>query len=455
MSSMNWWCAQRRPAAHARPQSTGLLARTWLAAGVASMAVAMTWSAEAAQTHSSVGMQHQVARSTGPILGLREAAALARLDQPVLTAFEREAAASEEAAVAARTLPDPELTLGIQNYPIIRGENAWSPVDDDMTMYTIGLMREQVRRSRREAEAARIRAEALVSRRQGTAREREISRDVMIAWINAVEARAKQKLLDRLISDLGVGRQVAEAGVPTGASTPALVLQAQAEVASAKAMLEEARGEEAESRAEMARWIGAAAQRPLPDVIPNLEPPTGIHPEVVAHPHIAVAAAEQEAALRRIDVARQEGGRDISWSVMLGVRPKYGEMLSGQVSIPLRLNRRGRQDRLIAEAQARADAARLRAEDTRRELSGSYRAALADYRSAQAQLDILTREAIPSLEASFEATEARYRSGQGTLEMPLLIVRRYLETTIQSVEQQGRRARAAAEIIYLTQDVAR
>ena len=455
MSSMNWSRAERGPGAHARPQSTILIAGVWLAAGVASGAVAMTSSAEAAQTHSSTATQHQVVASGGPILGIREAAALARQDQPALTAFEREAAASEQAAVAARTLPDLELTVGIQNYPVIRGENAWSPVDDDMTMYTIGLMREQVRRSRREAEAARIRAEAVVSRRQGAAREREISRDVMIAWINAVEARAKQKLLEQLIADLGVGRQVAEAGVPTGASTPALALQAQAEVGSAKAMLEEARGQEAESRAEMARWIGVAAQRPLPGVIPNLEPPGGIHPDVFAHPHIAVAAAEQEAALRRIEVARQESGWDISWSVMLGVRPKYGEMLSGQVSIPLRLNRRDRQDRLIAEAQMRADAARLRSEDTRRELSGSYRAALADYRSAQAQLDVLTREAIPSLEASFEATEARYRSGQGTLEMPLLIVRRYLETTIQSVEQQARRARAAAELIYLTQDVAR
>ena len=454
MSSTNWWRAQRRPAAHARRYNTGLLAWTWLASGVASMVVALA-SVEAAQSYPSAGMQQQVEPSGGSLLGLKEAVTLAGRDQPALTALEREAAASEEAAVAALTLPDPELILGIQNYPIIRGENAWSPVDDDMTMYTIGLMREQVRRSRREAEAAGIRAEAVVSRRQGDAREREISRDVMIAWINAVEARAKQKLLDQLISDLDVGRQVAEAGVPTGGSTPALVLQAQAEVAAAKAMLEEARGQEAESRAELARWIGAAAQRPLPDAVPNLEPPAGTNADVVAHPHIAAAAAEQEAALRRIEVARQASGRDISWSVMLGVRPKYGEMLSAQVSIPLRLNRSGRQDRLIAESQARADAARLRAEDTRRELSGSYSAAIADYRSAQAQLDVLTREAIPSLEASFEATEARYRSGQGTLEMPLLIVRRYLETTIQSVEQQGRRARAAAEIIYLTQDVAR
>ena len=93
----------------------------------------------------------------GPLLGLDEAMALARGDQPAVSAFEREAVASEQAAVAARSLPDPQVSVGIQNFPI-RGMNAFSPTDDEMTMYTIGVMREQVRRSRREAEAARLTA---------------------------------------------------------------------------------------------------------------------------------------------------------------------------------------------------------------------------------------------------------------------------------------------------------
>ena len=63
---------------------------------------------------------------------------------------------------------------------------------------------------------------------------------------------------------------------------------------------------------------------------------------------------------------------------------------------------------------------------------------------------ILREQAIPSLEASFEAAEASYAGGQGSLELPLNIVRRYIEANIQAVEQQGRLARAAAELIYLT-----
>ena len=382
------------------------------------------------------------------ILSVKEAVAIASGDQPGVAAFEREAVASEQAAVAARSLPDPLVSVGVQNFPI-RGMNAFSPTADEMTMYTIGIMREQVRRSRREAEASRLTAEAVVSRFEGSAQERRIQRDVMIAWIEAVEASASQRLLTQIVADLRTGRQVIEAGIPTGSSTPALELQAQAEIALAESQLAEARGAEARARGELGRWIGAAAERPLPDRLPSLSPPPGVSPNVGTHPDVLAANAREQVARRQADVARSERRPNLSWSVMLGVRPSYGEMLSVQVSIPLQINRRGLQNRRIVEAQARADAARLRSEDRRRELGGEYRSALARFSSADARIAVLRDRAIPSLEASFKAAEARYAGGQGTLELPLNIVRRYVETNIQLVEQEGAKARAAAELIYL------
>lgn len=379
---------------------------------------------------------------------MEEAIVRARGDQPGVAAFEREALASEQAAIAAYSLPDPQVSVGFQNFPV-RGMNAFSPTEDEMTMYTIGVMREQVRRSRREAEAARLRAEAAVSRFEGSVQQRQIQRNVMNAWIDAVEAAQRQRLLAQVIGDLRTGRQVIEAGIPTGASTPALGLQAQAEIALSEAQLSAARGAEDRARGELARWIGAAADRPLPDQLPNLSPPPGAAADFSEHPEVLAASAQEQAQRRAAGVARAERGANISWSVMLGIRPSYGEMVSAQVSIPLQFNRRNLQDRKIAEAEARADAARLRAEDRRREIGGQYRSALARYRAAEAQVTQLRERAIPSLEAAFEAAEARYAGGQGTLELPLSIVRRYVETNIQLVEQEGERARAAADLIYL------
>ena len=66
---------------------------------------------------------------------------------------------------------------------------------------------------------------------------------------------------------------------------------------------------------------------------------------------------------------------------------------------------------------------------------------------------ILRERAIPSLEGSFKAAEARYASGQGTLDLPLNIVRRYVEANIQLIEQEAARTRAAAKLVYLSQEV--
>ena len=387
-------------------------------------------------------------KAPGPILTVQQAVALASGDQPSVAAYQSEAVASEQAAVAARSLPDPVVSVGIQNYPVT-GLNAPSPTKDEMTMYTIGVMREQVRRSQREADAERLRSEAAVSRFQGSARQRTIQRDVMQAWVDAVQARTKQRLLDRVIGDLKTGQKIMEAGVSTGASSPALALEAQAEVSLAQGELADAKGAEERARGELRRWIGAAADRPLPDYIPRMDLPAGVAPDFNTHPEVLVANAEETVARRQADVARAEKRPNISWSAMVGFRPSYGEMASVQVSIPLQVNRGNLQDRKGAEADARANAALLRAEDTKRDLAGQYSQALADYRSADARMAELSGHAIPSLEASFKSAEARYQGGQGSLDLPLTIVRRYVETNIQLVEQEGAKARAAADLIYL------
>lgn len=383
------------------------------------------------------------------VLSLPEALELSGGDQPTIAAFGREAAASEEAAVAARTLPDLQVSAGVQDLPVT-GRHAFDPVADNFTMYTLGVMREQVRRSKREAEASRLRAEALVSRAEASAQERRIRREVAMAWIDAVEAHAKQRLLERLIGDLRAGHRVMEAGIPTGSSNAALALQMEAEIAFGEAQLAEAKGAEARSRAQLGRWIGGAAQRPLPDVLPPLDVPVTARPANLArHPLIQVAEAQQQAAQRQVDVARADRKRDLTWSVTYGWRPQYGDLVSAQVTIPLQTNRAQRQNRRIGEASERAEAARLRADDARRELDGAYLAALADYRSAEAQLKLIDGEAIPSLEGSFQAAEARYSAGGATLDLPFAIVRRYVEANIQSIETQAKKARAAAELIYV------
>ena len=252
------------------------------------------------------------------------------------------------------------------------------------------------------------------------------------------------------MTDWPTGRKVMEAGVPTGGSTPALVLQADAEIAIEQSQIADAERAERHARSELARWIGPAAYRPLPDVIPDVEVPLDMMPPIDTHPEVQMALAQQQVAERQVQVAQQARKWDPTWSASVGFRPRYGEMASLTVSIPLQINQRNKQDRLVAEARLKADAAALRAEDARRELAEEYRSAIADYDGANAELTRLNKDAIPALEGAFKAAEARYEGGGGgTLELPFAIIRRYIEVHIQSVEAQARRARAAAEILHV------
>jgi outer membrane protein, heavy metal efflux system len=424
---------------------------------IRSIAAAAALMATATHADQHAMPQHGVARPVpaGLPLTLEGALALASGDQPGVEADRREAIASDEEAMAARGLPDPQLTTGIQNFPIT-GSEAFT-ANDFMTMLTVGLMREQVRRSKRDAQSAQIRAEALVSRRQADAEQRRIGRDVTLAWIDAVEATAKEQLIKRILQDLHTGHRVMEAGVQTGEAAPSLALEMDAEIGLEESLLADTKRAETHARAQLARWIGSAADRPLPETVPDILVPA--ESEALAltdHPSIQSAAAEQEAAERQVDVARESRQRDITWSVMLGFRPNFGQMATGTISIPLQTNRRNKQDRLIAAAQARADAASLRLEDARRDLEEQYRAARADYDGANAELERIDRDAIPALEAAFKTTEARYESGGGheSLDKAFEIVRRYSETMVKSTETRADRARAAATIIYVTGEAA-
>lgn len=395
----------------------------------------------------SIAANGQPTPQPDPILTLPQAVSLASGAPPSVAALESDARAGQQSAIAARSLPDPQLTAGIENFPAT-GRNGLRPAIDEMTMYTFGVIREQVRRSSREAEAQRILADALVSERKASAEELHIRREAMVAWIDAVEAREKQKLLERLIGDLRTGRKVMEAAIPTSGSTPALVLQTDAEIGVGESQLERAKSDERRARAELARWIGPdAASRPLPDTLPKIEPPQDNHGSH-GHPELLVAEAEQQVAERQVDVARQARKPDFSWSVSVGIRPNYGQMVSAGISIPLQLNRRAKQDRMVSDASERANAARLRVEDKQRELTAEYATAFADFQGAEAELSRITTGAIPQLEAAFNAAQARYAGGGGTLDQPFAIVRRYIEMNLQALEIRGRRARAVAELIH-------
>ncbi|NNC72819.1 MAG: TolC family protein, partial [Sphingomonadaceae bacterium] len=156
----------------------------------------------------------------GEPLTIDEALRLSLSDQPGLDAFGRTARAFEEAAVAAEQLPDFRLFGGVRNFPVTGGD-AFSFNAERSTARFIGIGRRQTPGARRRADAARLLAEASAAEAEAALTERQIEREVLLAWIAIVEARERQAVLQNLIDERQGRYAVAEAGIPTGRASAA------------------------------------------------------------------------------------------------------------------------------------------------------------------------------------------------------------------------------------------
>lgn len=388
-------------------------------------------------------------------LTLDEALALSLDGQPALTAYDRTATAVQEAAVAARQLPDPRLSVGIRNFPVI-GEGAFSFGSAMMTMKTIGVSRNQVRGARRTAAADRLLAQADLSLAEQQLLARRIQREVLLGWTTVLEAQLRQRVLRDLLERLEGRREAVEAAIPTGRSALADSVAIRAEAAAVAADLEGSRGAEAAGRAALMRWIGDAAERPLSGGLAICPPPEREQVMMFLDRHPALEAARRENAVaeRAIAVARADRKPNWGWSVMYGQRDNFSDLVSLEVSIDLPLNRSRLQNRRIAEASELAAAARDRVEDRRRELMSEYQRALAQWTAAMARLRTTETRTLPALQAAESALQARLEGGSQELQTILAARERTTRTALELVEQQGAVARISADLLFYIEECA-
>ena len=139
----------------------------------------------------------------------------------------------------------------------------------------------------------------------------------------------------------------------------------------------------------------AALQDSLPD-----------HPRLVAR-RAAVEAAEQTARVEQLGTRP-----DFTITARYGARPLGSDFFSAFVGVRLPLWAGRKQGRLAEAARADADAARAAVDEETTALSAELRGTLADVRSGETRLRLLTSQVIPAAEASVDAALRGYRVGQ-------------------------------------------
>lgn len=429
MRSLPRFCAAlRRPRAVLLPWARGVLAAVLLGA---------------------VGPA--VAAPVAPPLSLAEAVRLAEAGSPAIEAREAAVASAEHAIAPAGALPDPQLVAGLDNLPVTTGE-AFSLTRDFMTMRRIGVMQDFPRRDKRRARSAR--AQALAEREHALLASERLSvrEGVARAWIARATAERRLQLMQELRPRAAAAVTAATAALAGGRGTAADGLAARSTQAVLEDRIDQAAREVDDARAEFARWLPAAAERPLGEAADWSDlgaEPDALLANIAHHRELLAYDAAERAADADVAMARAEKRPD--WSVELDYAkrgPGYSDMVSLEFRIGLPLFPARRQDATIASKQAALAQIEAEREDARRMHAAALRKTLAAWRSAGARVRRYEHELLPLADDRADAALAAYRGGRGELPAALAALDQAIETRLAATELQDTLGQAWASLHF-------
>lgn len=376
-------------------------------------------------------------------LGFDEAVSQAAELAPMLTARQADITAAREEAARAAALPDPRLTVGIENWPVT-GPDAFSLSTDDMTMKRVGLMQEFPARAKRQARQTL--ADRTVDQAQAlTQAERlEVQEEAAQAWLALWAARQELDALQVLREQSDLAVRVAKARLGGGTGSAVDVMATQSAALELENRVEAAETALGGARARLARWLG---------VTPEQLPEPGAPPDIKALPHSEaelLSSVDRQRSLlewrareavAEAEVALATAEKRPDWSVAAAYGQRDGsrsDMLMVEFSIDLPLFTRNRQDRGITARRAELQSVAASREDARRAQLAAVHRALAEWHGLKKQLERTEKQILPLARDRAQTAVAAYRGG-GELQP-------WLEARRDEIEQRIERARTLGEL---------
>lgn len=384
-------------------------------------------------------------------LSLAEARVLATRNQPLLAAQQAAIQAAGEAAVAADQLPDPKLTLGLQNVPV-SGPDAFTVGQDFMTMRMIGVMQEFPRKAKRKLRADLARLDEEQKQVELAALQRMLARDVGLAWIDAWYSIRAEEVAAALLKENALQIESLTAGLRGGRVEPVDVGAARVEFELLKDREAGFKGRTAVARAELSRWIGEDASRPFPIDPPAFRQPPPIQQlleQIEEHPRLI--AFSKQLQIAETDARLAQNAAKPDWNVELAYQQRgsaYSNMVSIQFGIDLPLFQGNRQHRLALSKLSEAQRARLQREDDLRQMRAELARLSAERESAASRAAAFRDRILPEAQRRLDTANASYRAGRGSLAAVLEARKALLELKLEQFDREAQASRAALQLAY-------
>ena len=382
-------------------------------------------------------------------LSLDDAATLAVQRQPQLEAFDAEARAARQRAIAAGQLPDPSLNVGISDLTL-EGRDRFTLRKESDTQIMAGVRQSfpraeklRLRRERGEQEAETFDAER-------SAAERVIARETGMAWLEVWKAEESLSLTRASLIEAERQVQAVTIALSANRATQAEVLAARVDAEALRDRADGYRQSSRHYRNNLARWIGEAAFNPVcPELPPEALPDA---PALVAalatHPHFLAESKKVAVAETDVNLAKQDYRPDWAISLGYGYRPAFSDYAQVQLEIPLPIFSGNRQDKQLDAAQAMQAAQQSRLADALREHTAEIRMNADDWQRLQERLTRYDRSLLPQSKARVDAALSSYGAGSGTLKDVLDARRMALELAMQKLDLQLDSAKHQVQLRY-------
>ncbi len=377
-------------------------------------------------------------------------AALNMADQtaPAIEATSLEVKAARLAAVAAGRLPDPRLSVGIEDFPI-SGPLAGRPDLDNFSMLTLDYSQDVPNGAKRRAGRSRAAADISQAEAAQILERRRVRIAAGLAWIDLYYAQRRLAALDQVGAAIAPLQSTAPAGLASGALRPAQTVEPEQLAGALADRRAELVAAVAKARAELGRWVeGGGADEPAgapPD--PTVDP-VALRANLDNLPDLrvksaAIGAAEADAGLARA-ATRPDWGYGVGYSHR---DPRFGDYVSAKVTVSLPLFGATRQDPVIAANLARADRAALERLQTRRDLAAALDSDLADHAMRDERLARARQSLVPLADRRAQLEAASYAGGNASLSDVLTAFLALAEARIDLIDREAEVARGGARLV--------
>ena len=355
--------------------------------------------------------------------------------------------AAQSASRAAGALPDPKVSVGVNDFPI-SGPLAGRPRLDNFSMVTFGYSQDVPNTAKRQARSERARTDISAAEAEVVVAQRKVRVATALAWVDAYYAERRLAALDDISKEIETEVQTAPAQLASGSIRPALALVPRQAVANLDDRRAALVAELAKAHAQLLRWVGgddpvSTAGSPPSDSVDPVRLRAGLD----GLPDLRLAAASILQAQAAANEAKAEKRPDWGYEIQYSHRdPLFGDYISGKVTFSLPIFAKTRQDPVIEARLADVNRSAVEREDTRRELKADLDGGLADHVMHHEQLERARETLIPLARQQSRLELASYAAGSATLAEVLNSVRALIEARLSALDLEAQTVRDGARL---------